>query len=657
MFFDGLARLCADRKYSGEFGAKVYKITRDAQGNRVTHMKITGGSLRVKDSVRTLTGESDEEPGQKEKAEQIRIYSGEKFRSVDMAVCGDICGVTGFKNTYAGQGLGFENVASEPLLESVLTYSLILPPDIDVHKAFEKLMILAEEDPQLHVSWNHRQQEIQMQLMGKVQTEVLKNIIAERFGFDVEFGEGAITYRETIRQPVVGAGHFEPLRHYAEVHLLLEPGKRGSGLTFDSGCSEDVLDRNWQRLIITHLAEKEHSGVLTGSPVTDMKITVTAGRAHLKHTEGGDFRQATYRALRQGLRKADNILLEPWYEFRLEVPADMIGRAMADIQRMSGEMDDPEASGDTAVISGKAPVSEMKDYAIEVASYTGGRGHLSCSLYGYEPCHDQERVIEAIGYDPDSDAENTGDSVFCENGAGFNVKWDEVDRYLHVQSRQQREAAYDYNRGRGTGLGRGLSEEEELDKIFEMTYGKRRERKVIPKREILPKEKVKTKPARILEEYLLVDGYNIIFAWDELKALAKVNMDSAREALIEILANYQGYKRCRTIVVFDAYKIKGGERHTERHGEIDVVYTGEAETADMYIEKTAHEKSGDFHVRVATSDRLEQMIITGNGAFKISADEFKLEVEKVSTEITGLIEAHNMRNRQKNRNGIVIPTE
>ena len=647
---DCLCRFCSEKKYPDELGARVYKITRDDRGNRLTHMKVTGGALHTKD----LVGD--------EKIEQIRIYSGAKYRTEDEVRAGDICAVTGLKGSYAGQGIGFESAAQEPVLESVLLYRVELSPDQDIHEALIKLRLLEEEDPQLHVIWNEQLQEIQMQLMGEVQIEILKNIISQRFGFDVEFGQGAITYRETIASPVVGAGHFEPLRHYAEVHLLLEPAERGSGLTFASSCSEDILDRNWQRLIITHLEEKEHIGVLTGSPITDMRITILTGKAHLKHTEGGDFRQATYRALRQGLRKAESVLLEPWYEFRLELPAENIGRAMSDIQKMGGVMGDPESLGETAVLSGKAPVSEMKDYSLEVASYTRGRGQLSCALCGYEPCHDQERVVADIGYDPDSDLENTADSVFCSHGAGVTVKWDEVDGQLHMEScipRGSNGSERDMQRpaGGSASVYRGTREEdEELDRIFEMTYGKPKQRTFIPKREILSqKEKIKIKPSRVLEEYLLVDGYNIIFAWDELKALAKINMDSARQALIEILANYQGYRKCHVIAVFDAYKVKGGERHYEKHENVDVIYTREAETADMYIEKTAHEKSGEYHVRVATSDRLEQIIITGGGAFKISADEFKAEVEQADLEISRLIEAHNMKNRQLGRNGIVLP--
>ena len=652
MLLDGLSELTVQPVYKEGFGAKVYKITRDEQGNRLTHMKITGGTLHTKDMI----GD--------EKAEQIRIYSGPKYITADHAHGGDICAVTGLKKSYAGQGLGFEKHAAEPVLESVLIYQVILPPEADTHTVLTRLKQLEEEDPQLHVIWNEQLQEIQMQLMGEVQTEILRTIISDRFGFDVEFGQGRITYRETIASSVVGAGHFEPLRHYAEVQLLLEPGERGSGIVYDTACSEDVLDRNWQRLIMTHLMEKEHIGVLTGSPVTDMKVTILTGRAHLKHTEGGDFRQATYRAVRQGLRKAESVLLEPWYEFRLEVPSEMVGRAMSDVQKMGGSFSEPQPSGDFTILTGKAPVSEMKDYSVEVVSYTKGHGHLSCSLCGYGPCHNQEQVIEAIGYDADRDVENTADSVFCSHGAGYTVNWNEVDEHLHTDrvwssAEEKTEEKQTYAAVRRVSSYGGTKEEDaELDRIFEMTYGKPKKRTVIGKREITAEpKKVKIQPSKVLEEYLLVDGYNIIFAWDQLKELARVNMDSAREALIEILSNYQGYKNCRVIVVFDAYRIKGGERRFERHENIDVVYTKEAETADMYIEKTAHEKSGEYLVRVATSDRLEQLIIVGNGAFKISADEFRLEVEQADLEIAGILEELSRRNRLENRNGIVIPKE
>ncbi len=674
-FLDGLEDFMQEKDYPEQFGARVYKITRDAQGNRLTHMKITGGALRTKDAVVTAgvkEADANRNFGETEKAEQLRIYSGVKFRTEDTVSAGDVCAVTGFKNTYAGQGLGFEKAASEPVLESVLIYEVLLPQGQDVHTAYTKLKQLEEEDPQLRVIWNEQLQTIQMQMMGEVQIEILKTIISQRFGFDAEFGEGKITYKETIKAPVLGAGHFEPLRHYAEVHLLLEPGDPGSGFVSDSICSGDVLDVNWQRLVMTHLAEKQHTGVLTGSPITDIKVTLVTGRAHLKHTEGGDFRQATYRAIHQGLRKAECILLEPWYEFRLEVPSDAIGRAMSDIQKMSGLFDEPRIEGDFAVLTGKAPVSEMKEYSVEVVSYTKGHGHLSCSLCGYEPCHNQDDVVAEIGYDADSDIDNTADSVFCEHGAGFNVKWNEADGHMHMQppsidvllgNADLNQSVYADGQGLAGGKASAKNsqksrreEDAELDRIFEMTYGKPKQRTFIGKREILSEaEKIKIQPSKVLEEYILVDGYNIIFAWEQLKELAKVNMDSAREALIEILANYQGYKKCHMIVVFDAYRVKGGERRFEKHENVDVVYTAEAETADMYIEKTAHQNSGEYLVRVATSDRLEQMIIIGSGAFKISADEFKLEIEKANMEISKMIEELNRKNKLHNRNGIKIP--
>lgn len=673
---DGLDALTVQPRYDSSFGARVYKITRDEKGNRLTHMKITGGSLKTKDIIGT------------EKAEQIRLYSGMKFTAVDNAAAGDVVAVTGLSHTYAGQGLGFEPDAQTPALEAVLIYQVILPPGTDSHTALAKLKQLEEEDPQLRVVWNERLREIQMQLMGEVQTEIMKNVISERFGMDVEFGRGNITYKETIKNTVMGRGHFEPLRHYAEVHLMMEPAEAGSGLTYDSLCSGDELALSWQRLIAAHFNEKEHPGVLTGSPVTDMKITIMAGRSHLKHTVPGDFRQATYRAIRQGLRKAESVLLEPWYEFRLEIPAGCVGRAMSDVQKMSGSFGQPETVGETVVLTGKAPVSEMKDYTREVVSYTGGHGVLSCVLAGYEPCHNQEQVIEETGYDPDSDLENTADSVFCSNGAGHTVKWDEADEIMHVISRlpgesadsREGEGGHINADGRGGGMKapggagtgsfasekasaggvyesyRGTREEDaELDRIFEMTYGKPKQRTYIPKREILPERgKVKIMPAKVSEEYLLVDGYNIIFAWEQLRELAAVNIDSAREALIEIMSNYQGWKKCHVIVVFDAYRVKGGERHFEKQGNVDVVYTAEAETADMYIEKTAYRKAGECVVRVATSDRLEQMIIVGSGAFKISADEFRLEVEQTDMEISRMIEELSRRNRLENRRGIDI---
>ncbi|MCB6993962.1 TetM/TetW/TetO/TetS family tetracycline resistance ribosomal protection protein [bacterium 210820-DFI.6.37] len=657
-FLEGLRRFTRERAYPKEFGARVYKITRDSQGARLTHMKITGGTLRVKELIAGTEGSGET---WEEKADQIRIYSGEKYQTRERAGAGEICAVTGLTRTFAGQGLGTETGNREAVLESVLIYGIELPPQQDAHGAFLKLKQLEEEDPKLHILWNQQQKEIQIQLMGQVQLEILKTIIKQRFGIDVGFSSGQISYKETIAAPVIGAGHFEPLRHYAEVHLLLEPGPRGSGLVFDSVCSEDVLDRNWQRLILTHLEERQHPGVLTGAPITDMKITILNGRAHLKHTEGGDFRQATYRAVRQGLRKAESVLLEPWYEFRLEVPGDMVGRAMSDIQKMSGSFDTPRPAGEYSVLTGKAPVSEMKDYSTTVTSYTKGHGHLSCNVRGYEPCHNQEDVISRIGYDVDSDVENTADSVFCSHGAGFNVKWDEVEDYLHLSSGWKPEdektaEGSEALSAPGGSIGGSGEEDKELEQIFERTYGSARPKNGIPQKIIeAPKKQKKTQPARVLPEYLLVDGYNVIFAWEELKALAKVNLDAAREALIEILSNYQGYRKCKIIAVFDAYKVKGGKRHLEKYANIDVVYTKEAETADMYIEKVTYEMEKDYVVRVVTSDNLEQLIILGHGSFKLSAKEFKAEVEKTNAEISAFLKDYNRRSGMESRNRIRIP--
>lgn len=648
-FLQGAEEFTENIDYDNRFGARVFKITRDNQGNRLTHLKVTGGRLQVKDEFA------------EEKINQIRFYSGTKFQAKDWAQAGEICAVTGLNKTFAGQGLGFEKEKQDALLKPVLIYGIVLPPEQDVHQAYLKLRQLEEEDPELHIIWNQQLKEIQIQLMGEVQLEIYQNIIKERFGMEVEFTTGRISYKETIAAPVTGAGHFEPLRHYAEVHLLLEPGRPGTGMVFDSACSLDTLDLNWQRLIMTHLSEREHPGVLTGSPITDMKITILNGRAHLKHTEGGDFRQATYRAIRQGLRKAESVLLEPWYEYRLEVPTEMIGRAMADIQKMGGSFEPPVTHGENSVLTGKAPVSEMKDYPLEVTSYTKGYGRLMCDVCGYEPCHNQDEAVAAVGYDPDNDIENPADSVFCEHGAGYNVKWDEADDHMHVSNGYVQDdgelrpaAAVARTASKYTGT---LAEDKELDRIFERTFGtSKKDKKMAPKKLIEAVTKVyKPKFQPALPEYLLVDGYNIIFAWDELKELANVNLDAAREALIEVLNNYQGYKKCNIIAVFDAYKVKGGVRKYEKHGKVDVVFTKEAETADTYIERTTHEMKGKYMVRVATSDRLEQMIITGNDAFKISAKEFKAEIEKANSEIEAFLTEYNRKVRLENRNTIKIP--
>ena len=634
-FLEGLEIYTKVPDYPDTFGAKVYKISRDEKGSRLTHMKITGGSLKVK---QVLSGEDWEE-----KADQIRIYSGAGFEAVKEAPAGSVCAVTGLTRTHAGQGIGIEQTSGEPLLIPVLNYEIQLPEECDVHQMFLKLRQLEEEEPELHIVWNPQLNEIHAQVMGEVQIEILKNMIQERFGISVEFGSGNIVYKETIEEPVEGTGHFEPLRHYAEVHLLLEPGEPGSGLEFAVSCSEDMLDKNWQRLILTHLEEKAHKGVLTGSDITDMKITLVAGKAHLKHTEGGDFRQATYRAVRQGLRKARSVLLEPVYEYRLEVPSDMVGRAMTDIQKMYGTFQGPEIEGEMSVLTGVAPVVTMGGYQSEVTAYTRGRGRLFCTLKGYQPCHNAEEVIEAAGYEPDADMENPTGSVFCAHGAGFVVNWDEVDTYAHIQTELgleeteqetvlQTQPAQPYKSFDEIRL-----DQEELEEIFTRTYGPiRRERNAFQKTSrtvTAPASPRKAKPKEPEKEYLLVDGYNIIFAWEDLNELAKVNIEGARNKLMDILCNYQGYKKCTLILVFDAYKVEGGQGSVQKYHNIHVVYTKEAETADQYIEKTVHEIGKKYHVTVATSDALEQVIILGQGADRLSARNLREEIQRMKEEI------------------------
>ena len=630
---------------SGAFGAKVFKIARDQQGNRLTYMKITGGKLAVKD----LVG--------KEKVNQLRLYSGDRFEAVKEAEAGDVCAATGLSDTVPGQCLGSEGDLTIPLLEPVLSYRLLLPEEVDAAGMLPKLAQLEEEEPELHITWEGEQKEIHAQIMGEIQMEVLKSLIAERFGVDVRFGERSIVYKETIRTTVEGVGHFEPLRHYAEVHLLMEPGEPGSGLTFAAACSEDVLDRNWQRLVLTHLEEKEHRGVLTGSPVTDMKITLMSGRAHLKHTEGGDFRQAVYRAVRQGLMKAESVLLEPVYEFRLELPDQMIGRAMTDIERMHGSFEPPTIEAGYALLTGNAPVSCMDGYQKEVTAYTGGRGRLTCTLKGYGPCHNAEEVIDAIGYDAESDLENPAGSVFCAHGAGFVVSWDEVEDYMHLESCLSAGPADGVGAGGQenaealqSGAGRkrkrdGADEEkeiwigtEEIDAILERTFyanAGRSDKSGWAKRRPGRKAAVDSAPVvrtykkeEPREEYLLVDGYNIIFAWEELRALAELNIDSARGKLLDILCNYQGMKKCSLIVVFDAYRVQGHQTEFLDYHNIHVVYTKEAETADQYIEKFAHENGKKYQVSVATSDHLEQIIIRGQGCRLLSARELEEDIRR-----------------------------
>ena len=638
-FLAGLECYAKERSYPEEFGAKVYKIARDPQGNRLTYLKVTGGVLKVRDLIRYQDVE--------EKVSQIRIYSGEKYDAVQEVRAGRVCAVTGLTKTYPGEGLGAEPPSEGPVLTPVLNYQLILPEGCDTHGMLLKLRQLEEEDPELHIVWNEELGEIHAQLMGEVQTEILQSMIRERFQTEVTFGPGNIVYKETIKCSVEGVGHFEPLRHYAEVHLLLEPGESGSGLVFAADCSEDVLDRNWQRLILTHLAEKEHRGVLTGSAITDMKITLVAGRAHLKHTEGGDFRQATYRAVRQGLKSTESVLLEPYYEFRMEIPAEFVGRALTDIQRMAGEFQTPDTEGDFAVITGSAPVSEMRDYQLEVTSYTKGRGRLFCTLKGYAPCHNAEEVIEQIGYDSEGDLDNPTGSVFCAHGAGFHVSWDQVPDHMHLEyvwtpEAEKEKSAIEAKKGQGSvqsgrvssSFSRSVEEDKELEEIFLRTYGKiERKRPIAERRVESPEERQKRIRKDQMEEYLLVDGYNVIFAWEDLKELAKVNIEGARNKLMDVLCNYQGFKKCNLILVFDAYKVQGQELGVQKYHNIYVVYTKEAETADQYIEKVVHEIGRKYHVTVATSDNVEQVVTLGQGGKLLSARELRTEVEEVQRQI------------------------
>lgn len=627
-FLDGICRFFEEREYREDFGARVFKISSDENGKRLTHMKITGGTLKVRDELSLRSGFF-------EKVSGIRIYSGEKFSFINEAVSGTVCAVLGLENVNAGEGLGFEQDLHEAVLEPVLNYTVELPEGTDVHKALFDLKRLEEEEPQLNVVWNERFSEINVRLMGEVQLEVLKRVIFDRFGLSVNFGQGSIAYKETIKTVSEGVGHFEPLRHYAEVHLILEPGNPGSGVKFSSKCSEDALDKNWQRLIMTHLAEKTHIGVLTGSPITDIKITLSAGKAHKKHTEGGDFRQATYRAVRHGLMRAESVLLEPYYKFKIEVPQDNIGRVMTDIQNMNGILGTPETKGETVVLEGEAPVSKMRGYHSELTGFTRGRGRLLCMFDGYKPCIDSEKVIEEIGYNAEADVDNTPDSVFCAHGAGFTVKWNEVEDYMHIETtlKDEEEPVIE----RVSNYINTVASDTELMRIFEMTYGpvKRLEHTVMERRKTSSELKVQTKKKHLIkgDDYLLIDGYNIIFAWEHLKKQAEESLDLARNSLINTVCNYQGFSGKKVILVFDAYKVKGNTREIERIHNIDVVYTKEAETADMYIEKVTHELGKNHRVRVATSDNLEQLIILAGGAVRVSADEFLKEVEDAQKQI------------------------
>ena len=643
--------------YTGteEFGAKVFKISRDDKGERLTFLKVTGGKLVVKMPVNLVDKE--------EKVNQIRIYSGAKYETVSEVESGGVCAVTGLVSSYIGQGFGVEKGTAAPFLEPVLTYQMILPDGADTTKVLRELKQLEEEEPLLNIVWNPALEEIHVQLMGEVQTEILKTMIAERFHLDVEFGTGKIVYKETIKNPVVGVGHYEPLRHYAEVHLKMEPLETGSGLVFDADCSEDVLDRNWQRLILTHLQEREHPGVLTGSPITDMKITIVAGRAHLKHTEGGDFRQATYRAVRQGLKSAESILLEPWYSFVLEVPSDQVGRAMSDIGQMNGSFEGPEAEDKQGMVrlTGTAPASEMRDYQREVWAYTKGRGRITFTLKGYEPCHNAEEVIEQIGYDSERDIDNPTGSVFCAHGAGFLVKWDEVPEYMHIKEDFLSEESDEISEEEQTITGNarlgnssyssGYGDDPELLAIMEREFGskqKERDRYSGYRKQTvsapMPRKTV-IKDTEPKKEYLLVDGYNVIFAWEELNELAKASIDAARNKLMDILSNYQGFTGCTLILVFDAYKVKGSQGEVQKYHNIYVVYTKEAETADQYIEKTTHEIGRKYKVTVATSDALEQVIVMGQGAYRISARDFYEEVERTEKQIREINEQQHGEKR------------
>ena len=633
--------------YPSEFGAKVYKISQDEQNAPLTFMKITGGSLQVRQILKTKNSPEGE------KVNQIRIYSGNKYTQTESADAGTICAVTGITGARSGEGLGIENDSSLPVLSPVLTYRIIPPQGVDSHKLLDKLRILEHQDPMLNVLWNDTLGEIQIQLMGEIQLEVLKALIKDKFGISVAFGQGNIIYKETIASTVEGVGHFEPLRHYAEVHLRLKPGKKDSGIIINSICSEDVLNRNWQRLILTNISERTHKGVLTGSPVSDIEITLLTGKAHLKHTEGGDFRQAVYRAVRHGLRKAESVLLEPVYEFTLEVPSENTGRAMSDIQKMYGSFEPPVIKGDISVLTGKAPVYCMRNYHSEVLKYTKGKGRLMCILNGYEPCHNSDEVIENIGYDPDSDIENTADSVFCSHGAGFTVNWQETEKYMHldyVLKENGDEVAEDNIESEYKS--RPQASDKELMQIFERTYGavKPKNTAVSAKKyqsENFEKYKRPGKSGFDGNDYLLVDGYNVIFSWEELKSLARADISSARDRLIDILCNYQGYKGCRLILVFDAYKVKGGKGETERIGGITIVYTKEAETADTYIEKAAYKLAKNNRVRVVTSDGMEQLIILGSGALRVPSQTFLSEVRTAEASIMTILSENKEKRNLK----------
>lgn len=632
-FIEGLEKYTLQTEYRPEFGARVFKIARDPQGNRLTYMKITGGSLKARSIVSYMPKGSEEQI--EEKVNMLRIYSGEKFESSDTVQAGGICAVLGLSATYPGQGIGFEKELLKPMLEPVLTYRVILPKDISSVEFLPKLKQIEEEDPQLLVSSNAAG-EIYVHLMGEIQAEVLKSLVEDRFGVSVDFDSGSVIYKETVAAPVEGVGHFEPLRHYAEVHLLIEPGEPESGITVNSLCREEVLGKNWQRLILTHILEKTHSGVLIGAPLADVKITLVAGRAHIKHTEGGDFRQATYRALRQGLMKAKNVLLEPYYAFRLEIPAEQLGRAINDIRIMDGKISSPESNGITAVVNGRAPVSEMRSYAKDVMAYTKGKGKLSLFSDGYAPCHNAEKVIDAAKYNPESDIANTPDSVFCSHGAGINVKWYDVEKYMHVTSGMDVETGDKIpSMPNPKLLKRNLNiDDKELEAIMEREFGPIRRRQYSEAVLDTPKT---AHAAERKKEYIIVDGYNLIFAWDGLAALAKDNFDAARHILTDILCNYRGYTKCELVLVFDGYKVKGNTGEKSDYNGIHLVFTKENETGDMYIEKLVEEVGKNYSVRVVTSDNLIQVSALRAGVLRMPAREFIKEIERVNDQIKEII--------------------
>ena len=634
-FLSAVSRYSQKTEYPERFGAKVFKISYDGN-ERLTFLKVTGGSLKVKDSVPQINRKNESHT---EKVNQLRIYTGDKFRAVQEITAGGICAVTGLNHTYPGQGLGGERNSESSVLQAIFSYRVLFYEKYDVRTVLQKLRILEDEEPQLKIEWKEQVKEIHLSLMGEIQLEIIKTLFFQRFGMEIDFDAGSVLYKETIKNTVEGVGHYEPLRHYAEVHLLLEPGEAGSGLVFDTLCSEDKLDRNWQRLILTHLHEKTHLGVLTGSPITDMKITLVNGRAHLKHTEGGDFRQSTYRAVRQGLMQAESVLLEPWYDFEITVPTENTGRVMTDIQKMSGSFDAPVQNMDTSTITGFAPVSEINSYGSELINFTRGKGRIVLKYKGYMPCHNAQQVIEETGYNPESDLDNTPDSVFCTHGAGFVVKWNEVKNKMHLESflkdkKESESRPVRYTPRQVEQYYSSLEADKELLKIFEQTYGKIKTDKYLAlKTAPKAKETAPAKPQNYEKEFLLVDGYNIIFAWDHLKKIAAEDIEDARHKLANTLCNYQGFKRCEVILVFDAYKVKGNVGEISKYHNITIVYTKEAETADMYIEKVTHEIARKHRVRVATSDGLEQIIILGHGAMRMSANALLEEVQEVEKAI------------------------